>query len=327
MVAAGRYPKDKREKIIDKINAWVKADINSLDENCSELLAELCDEEKKYICDFYQPKEPQFCRAYTQTYLNLGVHSTQRNESYHVVVKQKLHKHMPIVKAVQSITTKTAELGRKYDKLINQNRRSNLRLMDTKAFAHVGSKLTHYAIEMAMRELSAAKRLVDQVAEGWALDFELKKPCTKGCQAPLRYGIPCQHWLYIAVADNIPVPISLFHPRWLLDGPAFLKERWVMSWDETQQLTLEQSSRYAGDRFSHRGADLILESALTAIEKHKSLPAGQAENYASKFAKGTSHFNIQQDERTASLALLPLTLPEPLVEPNLCISQAAEREQ
>ena len=47
----------------------------------------------------------------------------------------------------------------------------------------------------------------------------------------------------------------------------------------------------------------ILESALTAIEKHKSLPAGQAENYASKFAKGTSHFNIQQDERTASLAL------------------------
>jgi hypothetical protein len=50
------------------------------------------------------------------------------------------------------------------------------------------------------------------------------------------------------------------------------------------------------------------ESTLTAIEKHKSLPAGQAENYASKFAKGTSHLNIQQDEQTTSLAF---------VEPNL----------
>lgn len=97
--------------------------------------------------------------------------------------------------------------------------------MDQKAFAYAGQKLTHYAIEMAMRELSAAKRLADHVAEGWVLDFEPKKPCTKGCQAPLRYSILCQHWLYTAAANDVPIPLSLFHPRWPLDGPAFLKER------------------------------------------------------------------------------------------------------
>jgi hypothetical protein len=40
-----------------------------------------------------------------------------------------------------------------------------------------------------MRKLSKAKKLADRVAEGWVLDFELKKACTKGCQAPLRYSI------------------------------------------------------------------------------------------------------------------------------------------
>src|ERR1035438_1192866 len=85
LVSAGRYKKERREEIIDKINAWVKADIDSLDEKRDELLKELHADEQAYIYKNYQPKEPQFCRAYTRTYPNLGVHSTQRNESYHVV--------------------------------------------------------------------------------------------------------------------------------------------------------------------------------------------------------------------------------------------------
>jgi hypothetical protein len=96
--------------------------------------------------------------------------------------------------------------------------------MDKRAFTLVGQKLTYYAIELTMRKLSAAKRLADNVAEGLVLNFEPKTECTKGCQGPLRYSLPCQHWLYSAVADNVPIPLSLFHPRWLLDGPAVLYE-------------------------------------------------------------------------------------------------------
>ena len=88
---------------------------------------------------------------------------------------------MPIGKAVYAIVEKTADLGRKYDVEINRNRRSSPRLMDRRAFALTGQKLTHYAIELTMRELSAAKRLVDDIAEGLVLDFKPKTECTKRC--------------------------------------------------------------------------------------------------------------------------------------------------
>jgi hypothetical protein len=57
-VLARRYKKERREEIIDKINAWVKADINSLDEKRDELLKELHTKEQVYICKNYQLKEP-----------------------------------------------------------------------------------------------------------------------------------------------------------------------------------------------------------------------------------------------------------------------------
>jgi hypothetical protein len=60
-----------------------------------------------------------------------------------------------------------------------------------------------------------------------------------------------------------------------------------------------------------------MEAALAAIEKHKSLPAGQAENFASKFKIGTDKLAAAQDRLSASLIALPATLPKPLVEPNV----------
>jgi hypothetical protein len=61
--------------------------IEDLDECYTKLLAALYNKEAEYIQSYYQPKEYQFCRVYTQTYLNLSVYTTQHNESYHNVVK------------------------------------------------------------------------------------------------------------------------------------------------------------------------------------------------------------------------------------------------
>jgi hypothetical protein len=57
----------------------------------TELLEALDGEEREYILGYYKLKEYQFCRIYTRTYLNLSVNSTRRSESYHIVVKDKLH--------------------------------------------------------------------------------------------------------------------------------------------------------------------------------------------------------------------------------------------
>jgi len=194
-------------------------------------LKALDDKEAEYIQGYYQPKEYQFCRAYTQTYMNLGVHTTQRSESNHHVLKARLHKNLPVSRAIQIILDQTQLLGREYDADINQQRRTTPRLLDFRAFSAVKSQLTHYALELTSREWSATKQMADDIEEGKEEEFEFDPDigCSFGCELPVRFGLPCRHWMYSSVVEDCPLPLSLFHPRWLFDGPAVLYDRWVMS--------------------------------------------------------------------------------------------------
>jgi hypothetical protein len=108
-------------------------------------------------------------------------------------VKEKLHKHLPISKAVQMIVEKTADLGYKYDARVNRDRRSLPRLLDRKAFAISRDKITGYALEKAMQEWSATKRMADEIEEGGEPQFEPSKECQFGYELPLRFGLPCRH--------------------------------------------------------------------------------------------------------------------------------------
>jgi hypothetical protein len=76
---------------------------------------------------------------------------------------------------------------------------------------------------------------------------------------------------YKAFVEDIAIPISLFHPRWLLDGLAVLYKRWIMRWDITYALQPDTSLRHTRDRYRRHREDLILEAALNAIKAHKSL--------------------------------------------------------
>jgi hypothetical protein len=98
----------------------------------------------------------------------------------------------------------------------------------------------------------------------------------------------------MSLVEESPLPLSLFHPRWHFDGPAFLRRRWTMKWDpepepESEAAILEPSdrSRYASDRYAARGLRMAEDSALAVLEKLKSLPPGMAESFAKSFAKGT----------------------------------------
>ena len=191
-------------------------------------------------------------------------------------------------------------------------------MLDQVAFVNVGPMLTHYALNIAMKEWSIAKRLADHIKEGKEeLDFELFANYTKGCNALVWYSIPCQHWLYPAARDGIPIPLSLFHPRWLLDGPAALHKPWKMLWDEEYIPQRQEEERYASDRFAHRGEDLIQEAALATIEQLKSLLATQAKAFASSFKKGIERLTIAQERLLATLVQMLLELLESLKEANL----------
>jgi len=106
---AGLYSDPRRLELVDFINKWVKAPtLTALDEARAKLLFKLSYPDRQYILDFYQPKEFQFCRAYTRKLANLEVHSTQRNESYHVIIKTHLNSQLSITQAVESLVNQVS---------------------------------------------------------------------------------------------------------------------------------------------------------------------------------------------------------------------------
>jgi hypothetical protein len=123
--------------------------------------------------------------------------------------------------------------------------------------------------------------------------------------------------MYSSIVEECPLPLSLFHLRWLFDGPAVLHDRWVMTWDpELAPLAMGPTlaDRHAGDRYTACGLQRVEASALAVIDKLQSLPPGMAESFANSFAKGADSLLAQQDKKLASRKEFPPMLPEPLVE-------------
>jgi hypothetical protein len=261
----------------------------------THLLSQLHKKERDYLQSFYQPKEIQFCHAYTNTYVNLGVYSTQRNESYHVVVKKNLNKNLTVSAAVEALVERTSQLAEQYNERINKDRKNLPVIMDKRAFKIVKSLLTHYAIKLVNMEYIQAKELSDQIDRGEECLFVLDKAigCTFGCQLPARFRLPCKHWIMQFYIRNQPLPVSLFHPRWLLDGPPV-----VYSWKIATSAPLPNTSPSPNrthtrpssfdiaiprTKYANNGEQLIIDAATKAVQKLKSLPPGEKEGYASGF--------------------------------------------
>jgi hypothetical protein len=356
LINSGRYSKETREVLVDLLNRWVKSpDLEALENARKKLLSCLCSPERAYLRDFYQPKEPQFCRAYTRLLPNLGVHSTQRNESYHVVVKKRLHKNLTVSAACEAIVAKTKQLADEYNERINNNRKNRPSLMDKHAFKKVGAKLTHYAIDKTMAEWRATKDFADAIEGGDEdpFDFDEAIGCPCECELPLRFALPCKHWMLPFFLQNKPLSKSLFHPRWFLDGPAV-----VRSWKMSSPICIERvveshshrsvesistnpsptSSPYsynsgsnttlkhqALNRYQDDGAQMILDSTAKVVETLRSLPAGQKEGFASGFQQLTSKLRARTNEILASRQAMPAELPDPLPQPNVLFKSHRKR--
>jgi hypothetical protein len=129
---------------------------------------------------------------------------------------------MTVSAACEAIVTKTKTLADEYNERINDNRKHRPTLIDQKAFKKAGSKLTYYAIDKTMAEWRAAKDFNNAINSGEEDLFEFDKAigCPSKCELPLRFGLPCKHWLLPFYLRGEALPLSLFYPRWRLDGPA-----------------------------------------------------------------------------------------------------------
>ena len=86
---------------MDLVWSWIKSSTQeALEKRRGNLLAAVDIKEAMYLNEFYRPKESQFIHVYTSKRANLGIHSTQRSESYHNVVKECLNRQLSLSQAV-----------------------------------------------------------------------------------------------------------------------------------------------------------------------------------------------------------------------------------
>ena len=140
-------------------------------------------------------------------------------------MKVKLHRNLTISAICEAIVTKTKKLAEEYNKRINENRKNNSMLIDKKAFQIVRGLLTHYAIRKAMVEQRATKDFADVINSGDKEPFKFNEVvrCPSKCELPLRFSLPCKHQILLFYLSKRPLPLSLFYPRWFLDGPTVVQ--------------------------------------------------------------------------------------------------------
>ena len=185
--------------------------------------------EVDYLIDYYGPREHQFVYAYTKHLPNLGARSTQRAEGLHPVMKQLTTKHTAIQDSVAKIAIEVKNIFAERVQEVDRQRHKLPRLMDRNVFASIGNYITHEAINILIREWNSTMQLALKV-KSEELDAPEGEKCLMDCILPMQYRLPCKCWLYRCVELSVPIPISLIHPRWLLDGPDYVGA-WQMSFD------------------------------------------------------------------------------------------------
>ena len=158
-----------------------------------------------------------------------------------------------------------------------------------------------------------------------------------------------------------PLPLSLFYPRWLLDGPTVVQS-WKMSLsngiiesasvvaievpesvpyklgidkkmpNRTSAVPLKPDNQGSfgysplrPSRYQDAGEQLIIDTAAKAVETLKSLPAGQKETFAFSFHDITSKLQARTSEMLASRQAMPAELPDPLLQPNVMFKAKRKR--
>jgi hypothetical protein len=324
------YKKEHREELNNLIWKWIKApDLDALETARNTLVLSLKNDEKEYLTAYYQPKEPQFCHAYTCHYRNLGIHSTGRVERNHYTVSSNLHKNLKVIDSVERICKRLETMAADHEENLANSRISDLRLGDSAFFALVQRRITLYALEKCNDELLKAKQLFKQAG----LDEEVRSfnpefGCQDECELPLRYRLPCKHWmLYFLLLDQ-PIPLNLFHPRWLIDGPSVVYERWQIRLDNHDYSEGEQGvneGRITGDRSADNGKQLIIDTSRTMVIRHQNLPPGEKDSFALAFSKMADNFLERYDDRLNRLNEHPRRLPDPLLQPKLTYGPGRKR--
>ena len=324
------YPAEAKKPLASAVWTWINSPtVSDIAINRQTLCEKLHIKESDYVSTFYVRQEHQFITAHTRLLPNLGCRSTQRGESMHPIIKRVTNRHTQIGTSVQKIAEEVEDLVLTYTSQLNDQKRGLPSSIDgsREAFSEISRYITHQAIDLLIVQWNAAKTWFFD-AEDDLIDAPPEGRCSYACDLPRQFGLPCKCWLYHICRRDIPIPISLIHPRWLFKAPEVVAH-WEMSLDpsisvedyqnlnategssdsdsddssssnrgDNIKTSTEQQGSLLGDKFKRRGAALIEKTTLNSMEYHKKIrDAHQAEEFAREQAILMARLQPKYDKR------------------------------
>jgi hypothetical protein len=113
----------------------------------------------------------------------------------------------------RGITTLLQDL----DVLESESHGALRRNSDLHAYSLLTDQVTRFAMEKIAEDWEACKQAVST----GTTEIIANQQCS--CELLLRFSLPCKHYLLQAAQAGQPLPKSLFHPRWWLNGPRIVK--------------------------------------------------------------------------------------------------------
>ena len=252
---------------------------DDLEEHRATLLTELQSPERQYMVTNWLPKEQSFITCFTKRYPNLNTKATQRGESFHWVVKNSLNPKLALPEACKRIRKAIATVIEDLYKSESTSRRVQDRVLDRSAFKLMIGQVTHTAIDLISIELlalTALQRDDDEAVQRLAL---VEPPvCQLDCTLPIQYGLPCRCFIARAINQGLALPLSLIHPRWLIDGGSKLAISWKMGYGTA--LAAEQTGVEAKDQYKNHGRNLMLNTSYQLHDYQGQLAGEQADLFA-----------------------------------------------
>lgn len=221
---AKHYTRDQRDDLQELIWTYAKStEPIKLYENRFQLLTHLEEEQVDYVLDNWFAKEHLFVNLYTNMNPNLNSYSTQRAEGFHAVMKALLNPQLSCEEVIRTTRTELKRMHRQIREKEEESRTSRPRGCPWTPFQLLMGHVTIFAMEKIRDDWVAAVATKEAFEAGEAIE---EGPCA--CALVIRFGLPCRHRHYLleSALGSFPIPLTLLHPRWRLDGPEVVPSNW-----------------------------------------------------------------------------------------------------
>lgn len=237
----GHHTKSKVPGIKSLVWNYLLSDsINELIVNRELLLAELLEQDKKYVDINWRMKEERVIVAHVQKFSNLGQDATSRVEGFNRLFHKWTHSQMTLESSVQALMACWKQLRTEQREYEDKSIVNTATSLDVHMFQLLTSTITLEAITMIEKEWIVVINPKNPSPTLPAADAEIPD-CD--CELHTRWLLPCRHALQRAYLTGMPIPRTLVHPRWWICSSPYLGKHWKPYYIEHTPLVLSPRRR------------------------------------------------------------------------------------